>query len=147
MGSRVPVGFPSPVVGFSAVASAVRGLERRERAGRGCGGVRPSSAAADAASEACGLSRGELSSAGDRSRSRVRAPAGPGEPSIGGRSTAAGEQLQSWIVRRKSTEIATPGAELRALRSAKPSTSWQAGAPRTTTRFVHSAERYAMRSE
>ena len=48
-------------VRFSAVASAVRGLERRERAGRVGNGVRPSSVAADAPSEACGLSRDELS--------------------------------------------------------------------------------------
>ena len=61
MGRRVPVGVPLPSVRLSPVASAVRGLERRERAGRVRSGVRPSSAAADAASEACGLSRGELS--------------------------------------------------------------------------------------
>ena len=35
----------------------MRGLQRLERAGRVCSGVGPSSAAADAASEACGLSR------------------------------------------------------------------------------------------
>ena len=61
MGRCVPVGVPLPSVRFSPVASAVRGLERRERAGRVRSGVGPSSAAADAASEACGLPRGDLS--------------------------------------------------------------------------------------
>ena len=82
----------------------MRGLQRLERAGRVCSGVGPSSAAADAASEACGLSRGELSSAGDRSRSRVRAPAGPGEPAIGGQSTAAGEQCRRTPRRTRAAE-------------------------------------------
>ena len=119
MGRCVPVVFPLPTVRFPPVASAVRGLQRRERAGRVCSGVVPSSAAADAASEACGLSRVELSSAGDRSRSRVRATAGPGEPAIGGQSTPAGEQCRREVglFRRKSTERAKPGAEFRAPRS------------------------------
>ena len=104
MGRRVPVVFPLPTVRFPPVASAVRGLQRRERAGRVGNGVRPSSVAADAPSEACGLSRVELSSAGDRSRSRVRATAGPGEPAIGGQSTPAGEQCRRTPRRTRAAE-------------------------------------------
>ena len=61
VGRRVPASVSLPSVRFSPVASAVRGLERRERAVHVSSGIRLSSATADAPSEACGLSRGELS--------------------------------------------------------------------------------------